>query len=516
MPARRTPEQIRIALLTFFMQLWIHPTDDGANLAVIFPLSAYGPAIKITITLLLNILSTVLLFISYTFQVAIITPTEAALVANIGSFNTICVNNIHAPKSADLPSGRRWGWYILVFTSLLLHGVFNDIIGISNRYCAVPEPPSFYSGYHNSLSDIARCRADLSLRVIPLIITGGLLLLKSFTMWYAYAKHKQLLARQPVVESLRDAIVAMNQRDQRNEQGLLHVTAKKQTTNASGVVQTSSWEQPSIFALDKSLAWYTGVTGLGSGLGALGVSVWMLAVFNNHPPINHAPVSIVLPAFEVNGFSDSVPIAAYFGTAATAAAPQVMLAFVTLLGVSILETFYLNKAWVSIERGAKLSSLREHFTFWKPRSLPSAGHRGRVGLFAIIILPTLGHFMAGLALISQEVFCETLAYSSSYCSQQQTGTDIMNSGYDLSLMWTSYKLAINQIFLLLTGILFVSITSIILWIGNTKPLQEMPPFYGKPETIALAIQERIEPLNDKTKLRWKVHNGYSQLKGFSK
>ena len=68
----------------------------------------------------------------------------------------------------------------------------------------------------------------------------------------------------------------------------------------------------------------------------------------------------------------------------------------------------------------------------------------------------------------------------------------------------------------LHGLVQLGKTAVVLWIGGTKPVQTMPPFYGGAEVIDSAIREKINRLGDKTELTWDEHEEYSQLKGLTK
>ncbi|KAF3927215.1 hypothetical protein ABW20_dc0105668 [Dactylellina cionopaga] len=329
-------------------------------------------------------------------------------------------------------------------------------------------------------------------------------------MSYAYINYKKLVAKGPVVESLRDVIVSINRRNTQGYSGsiLQPRTSRLRAENSSpyGAVlprerpQTLRQAQAPVVRFEKAAGWLTGILGLGTAIAIVGLSLWMLVVWNTNPPTGTARTSTVLDAYEVSGFSDSSPIAAYFYTALTAAAPQVMLALISLLNLSILELFYLNKTWASLEHGATLSSTKYHFKIWKPKTLPAAGKRGPFGIMILALLPALEHAVTALAIAQQELFCESREYDNNFCSRE---TQLVGgTGFDISIMWTSYKLIINQIFLLIAGLGFALITAVALFIANTKPEQAMPPFYGRVESVAAELTEPIYHLQDSTRLRW--------------
>jgi hypothetical protein len=69
-------------------------------------------------------------------------------------------------------------------------------------------------------------------------------------------------------------------------------------------------------------------------------------------------------------------------------------------------------------------------------------------------------------------------------------------------MWTSYKLIISQLFLLVAGLVFIAVASVALWIGKAAPRQGMPPFYGRVDTVEAAMPDKIDRLDDRMRLRW--------------
>jgi len=448
--------------------------------------------VKILVTLFINLLSSAIFAISYIFQVAVITPSEDSVIQGIGSSKVICVNNIHAPKSPGMSFVTRSVWFLLVLTSLLIHGVMNDIIGVTNRYCTLGYQPW-------------QCTADVTLRVLPLIIAGSLMTIKLFSMHYAYASYRKMAARGPVVESLRDVILLVN----RYNREFKHTQRNEASSPLYGSDQPSRAQQASIFTYEKRLAWSTSIIGIISGAGLLAFGIWELKRFSIPRGFDFSKLS----SWRYYLWNDweyypNNPTTAYFEAAAPAAIPHVVLALITFMDLSILETFYLNKAWVSLQHRTRLGRLRNHFTLWKPRTLPAAGSRGIIGILVFAILPSIGHFFLGLGLIPQEEFCDTTSNFSdgSFCALHFTENS--DTGFDSQAAnWTSYEIVINSVACVISAAFFLGATVVALWIGCNQPKQRIPPFYGRVEVVTDELRGEIRELVDENYLRWDSQQG---------
>lgn len=111
-------------------------------------------------------------------------------------------------------------------------------------------------------------------------------------------------------------------------------------------------------------------------------------------------------------------------------------------------------------------------------------------------LPTIGHFISGLALVPKEVSYETIMYESSWCNMYEekrreglSSLEIQLLGTDgaLTPAWTSYKLVVNQIFSLLGGCVFLAITVVAMCIGLTRPVERFVLFLWEGITIVRDI-----------------------------